>query len=395
MTSHKGTPPKVALIGVSGYATVYVDWLLEAQKEKRVQIIAVCAVPKDHHLPAIEKFRDIGTKIYESYEELFLAHKSQIDLCFIPTGIPWHARMTVCALRAGCNVLVEKPLAGSLADVEAIRKAERDSGKWVAVGFQDMYTVETADLKRSLVAGVIGKVEAIAMLGAWPRPESYYLRNNWAGKLQADGAQVLDSPLNNAFAHFVNLSLYLASPEEFASAKVSVDQADLYKSHDIESFDTAVVTATSTEAVRLWLGVSHASQHPIEPTIRILGTKGYIDWTREDHCHIYIDGQPAISQRVPNYVDTRREMFNKVLARLEDPKTYICSTEIAKRHTALIEQIHKVGIVQTVDPSEIVRTMHLGAKSTIPTIRSIENRLQAAFENLEPLSDIKLETTKA
>src|SRR5690606_37279986 len=107
--------------------------------------------------------------------------RGRIDLCLIPTGIPWHARMTIAALRAGANVLVEKPLAGSIAEVEAVHAEEKRSGKFVAVGFQDLYDPGTAWLKKELVSGTIGTIQAVRFLGLWPRRRSYFTRNEWAG----------------------------------------------------------------------------------------------------------------------------------------------------------------------------------------------------------------------
>ncbi|EDY84088.1 Oxidoreductase family, NAD-binding Rossmann fold protein [Verrucomicrobiia bacterium DG1235] len=392
MISSNGTPPQVALIGVSGYATVYVDWLLDAHKSKRIRIVALSVLPDELDLPAVTKIRNRGAKIVTSYQKLFASDAPRIDLCYIPTGIQWHARMAIAALRANCNVLVEKPLAGSVEDVERVQQVERETGKWVAVGFQDMYTSEIAELKNNLIKGEIGKVEAIAMLGAWPRPESYYLRNHWAGKLQADGAQVLDSPLNNAFAHFINLSLYLASSQIETSSKVEVTSADLYRAHNIESFDTAVVSARSSDDVLFWFGVSHACQTSIEPTIRIIGSKGHIDWTHEDKCITVFDDKIQSTRAVPNYAVTRGKMFENVIDRLSDPEARICESSVAICHTQLIEQIHEKGVVKTVDASEIERVTLGDGSATVPAIKRIEERLTAAFQTLEPLSDIECET---
>ena len=74
---------------------------------------------------------------------------------------------------------------------------------------------------------------------------------------------MLDSPLNNAFGHFVMLSLLFsgAQPDEIVP---STEGVELWRAHAIESFDTAVVTLRTRGGVRLWFGASHVSRTAIE-----------------------------------------------------------------------------------------------------------------------------------
>ena len=237
--------PRVGLIGVSGYARIYLQLVRELHDRGEINLVAAVVINSGEEPEAVGELQRRGATLYPGYEEMLAAHAGRLDLCLVPTGIPWHARMTVAALKAGANVLVEKPLAGSLADVAAIRDAERVSGRFVAVGFQDVYSTDAIWLKSRLCEGAIGRIQSIRFVGLWPRGTAYFERNHWAGRLQADGASVLDSPLNNAFAHFVNLALFFAGSEPGKSARARLESAELFRAHAIESFDTGVVRATS------------------------------------------------------------------------------------------------------------------------------------------------------
>jgi predicted dehydrogenase len=160
--------PKIGLIGVSGYASIHVEWLLQAHKDLRLIIAAFVTVEAECDSQAAEQLKATGAVQYESYLKMLEAQNGQLDLCFIPTGIQWHARMTISALKAGCNVLVEKPLAGSTTDGRAVIDAMNETGRWVAVGFQDMYTDEVAALKRLILKKRIGRIKTVSMLGLWP-----------------------------------------------------------------------------------------------------------------------------------------------------------------------------------------------------------------------------------
>lgn len=393
MISQTITPPTIALIGISGYATIYVDWLLDAHREGTVKLVAFVALKPEQSTPNCITLKSLGCTLYESYESLFEAKSGKLDLCFIPTGIQWHARMAVAAMHAGCNVLMEKPLAGSTNDGQAIIDTEKATGHWVAVGFQDMYTDQINNLKQSLLDGRIGKVKSVSMLGAWPRARTYYERNLWAGQIQANEAMVLDSPLNNAFAHFVNLALFLAGETSGTSANAIPYSVQLKRGHAIESFDTAIVQANSDTDIRFWFGVTHCCRETIEPSIRVVGEKGCLEWDHEGLCTFRVGGEIVETQKVPNYAMTRKKMFESVIKRLSDSSVRICTTDIALCHTQFIESIHLVGHIQNFNPSHIEEIVLPEENTSIPAVHGIERKLINAFKKLDSLDfDSLLET---
>jgi predicted dehydrogenase len=381
-------PPRTALIGVSGYGRLYLQLARELRDRGAIRLVAAVIINPEEEAVSVRELRDHGCAIYADYGEMLRRHAGEIDLCLIPTGIPWHARMTIAALRAGANVLVEKPLAGSLAEVAAIRAAERAAGRFVAVGFQDFYTPGTAWLKRELLAGAIGELRAIRALGFWPRPAAYYRRNNWAGRLQVDGVAVYDSPFNNAFGHFANLALYFAgaSPRDVAAAQQV--EAELFHAHEIESFDTGVVRARTASGTALWLGFSHACRTLADPVILIEGSAGWARWSYEKMCTVTPAGSPARFHPLPNAIDTRRIMFAEVLRRLHQPEAAICDTAMASRHTELIEAIHAIAPVQAILPALIDWITPPDGTSPIPAVRGMETTMQEACQKHLLLRDL-------
>jgi predicted dehydrogenase len=378
--------PRLGLIGISGYAKIYLQLLREARE--RVDLVAAVVINPEEEAADVADLKRHGTTIYSNYEEMLAKEAGRLDLCLIPTGISWHARMTVAALRAGANVLVEKPLTGSIADAEAISAAERATGKFVAVGFQDIYAPEVMWLKDQICGGAIGKLKSVRMIGLWPRPAHYFTRNHWAGRLRADGAAVLDSPLNNAFGHFVNLGLFFAGAQPRASAHVRVDSAELYRANAIETFDTAVVHASSPEGVKFWFGVSHTCRETREPELYLEGTEGRIEWWHEQRCVLAPKGGATQVRTVPDTTGTRRAMFEAVLSRLTDPSFPICDTSMAQRHTALIEAVHQAAPIHTLPSSLIEWENNTGPiwPGNVPVVRGLEEALERALETHGSLS---------
>jgi predicted dehydrogenase len=380
--------PRIALIGVSGYGTIYHQLLRTAAKEHRVRFVAAVIINPAQVADAVAELQAGGTTIYASAEEFFAMESGKIDLCMIPTGIQWHARLTIAALHAGMNVLVEKPLAGSLADTAAMRQAEVATGRWVAVGFQDVYANEARRLKERILSGAIGRLQEIRMIGLWPRPRAYFARNHWAGRIEADGAAVLDSPLNNAFAHFVNLGLFFAGPSADTSASVRIDSAELLRAHPIEMFDTAVIRGVSPEGVRFWLGFSHATRETRQPEIHLEGDTGSAEWQHEGDCEIVsADGSREIIP-LPDAVACRETMFDLVLSRLSDPGAFVCTTVIAEQHVRLIEAVQSSGKIRTIADEFIDWIPNASTGDETPAVRGLEAALERAMHQDSPLSSV-------
>ena len=349
--------PRVALIGVTGYAGIYVEMLRPFVKQGEIELVAAVVINRGDPAAAAAgvELASWGARIYDSNEAFFAGETGRAELCLIPTGIAWHARLTIAALRAGMHVLVEKPLAGSRVDAAAIRRAELATGRWVAVGFQDIYSEAAEQLRSELAFGVLGPVTAVAAFGLWPRPVAYYTRNHWAGRLRADGADVLDSPLNNAFAHFVNLALYFADWNGENEKPTTFREAELWRANSIETFDTAVVRGRLGNGVRFWFGFSHATEDLHDPEIVITGTRGEVRWQHEKHYELVTDTGEFKRVSMPDAFACRHRMLQAVLERLRRPGAPICDTRVAARHTAFICDLHAVAQARDV-PAHLVES---------------------------------------
>jgi predicted dehydrogenase len=192
---------RIALVGIGGYGASYVSELLKAGPEREV-MIAGAIDPAPERCPMIDVLREDGVPVFADLEAFY--QNEQADLVVISAPIQQHAPLTCMALAHGAHVLCEKPLAGSLADVERMIAARNASGKQVAIGFQWSFSQAILSIKRDILAGRFGKPLDGKALVLWPRGLSYYQRNRWAGRIRADdGSLVLDSPVNNATAHYL------------------------------------------------------------------------------------------------------------------------------------------------------------------------------------------------
>lgn len=331
----------IAIVGVTGYARVHLHVCLEQQKAGRVRLRAAVVVNPAEASAELEMLRAVGCAVYDSVDAMWAEQAGKIDLCMLPVPISLHAPMSVAALRAGADVLVEKPLAATVQEVHAMMDAERETGRFIAVSFQDVYSPEVIAVKKAIVDGAIGRLRSIRCHGLWPRPPSYYQRNGWAGRLRIGENWVLDSPVSNAMAHFLNLSLFLGGEGHWQVADPSVVEADLYRVKDIPNFDTAAMRVTCVNGVEIFFAVSHASEERIQPALRIEGSAGYVEWTFCKPFRLVSSEGEEKSYAFTDYSIVRSSMIKRVLDRIDDPSVKVFTPAMALAHVSVVNALYE------------------------------------------------------
>ncbi len=130
-----------------------------------------------------------GIKAYTDVAEM--VSKEKIDVVIICTPHPNHKEPTIAALEAGANVLIEKPLASSLEDCDAMIEASKRCGKQIGLICQRRWYMPAQRVKQAIDDGKIGKpvFATVNMLG-W-RDKDYYDSDEWRGTWKAEGGGVL------------------------------------------------------------------------------------------------------------------------------------------------------------------------------------------------------------
>ncbi len=374
-----------ALIGVSGYGAIYLREFRALAEQKKIRLAAVVIRNPDKVRGVYEELLAEGVQIFPSDVAMYEQLKGKLDLVGIPTAINCHEAMMNRALDAGASVMLEKPVAGSLEEVDRMIAAEkRYPGQFVAVGFQHSYGKEFQDLQRRIIDGEFGRIRQITVAGVWPRNDAYYCRNNWAGKqFAADGTPVWDSPVNNAFAHFLNISLFLSAAEAGKSAAGKLLHADLWRARpEIETFDSCKIELMAN-GVLIRNFFSHTGRENINPVIRLEGENGFAEWRCGDKMYIY-DRYGRLQEEY-SLTEPHPRMFQSVFSRLNDPEAFTYSLTEAGNHAAIVEELKKIP-VKDVNPSLIERRKSDGqfiTESVIdPVIRGWKQEWQDTLANV-------------
>ena len=253
----------IALVGLGGYGEVYLESLLDDPPREDWRIVGAVD-PAPERCSYLARLQALKVPMFVSLDEFYAA--AGADLVVISSPIQMHCEQTCYALERGSNVLCEKPAAATVQEVDRMVAARDECGGFAAIGFQWSFSTGIRELKRDIRAGLFGAPRRLRSLALWPRDESYYKRNNWAGRLRDDdGRWILDSPANNAMAHDLHNLLYLLGDEMDRSATPSLLVAETYRANEIETFDTAAVRILTTGGVEILFLASHATSEIVDP----------------------------------------------------------------------------------------------------------------------------------
>lgn len=162
------------------------------------EIVAVCDVSPDIAEKAAEKAG--VSKTYADYREL-LADK-QIDAVSVTTPNKYHMQPTIDALKAGKNVLCEKPLAMNADEARKMCAAARDSGKILQVALQSRFTGAGLFMRDFIGAGHMGDIY-------YARAQALRRRGvpGWGVFIEKDKQG--GGPLIDIGVHILDFTLYL------------------------------------------------------------------------------------------------------------------------------------------------------------------------------------------
>ncbi len=204
-----------------------------------------------------------GVRPYTSLEEM--VHDSAVEAVILCTPHPLHAEQACIAAEAGVHVLVEKPLATTVADCDRMIAASQRTGIQLGVISQRRLYPPVQRLRAAIDAGKIGDpiLGTVTVLG-W-RSAEYYAMDAWRGTWAGEGGGVL---VNQA-VHQLDLFQWLMGPVE----QIFGSWAN-FNHPSIEVEDTAVAALRFRSGALGTIVVSNAQNPGLYGNIHIHGRNG-------------------------------------------------------------------------------------------------------------------------
>jgi phthalate 4,5-cis-dihydrodiol dehydrogenase len=146
-------------VGVAGLGRAFLLMLPTLERHPNVRLVAAA----DPRAEARVRFAvDFGANVYASVEEL--CADTSVDAIYVATPHQYHARHVEMAAAAGKHVLVEKPMALTLAECRAMTDAVRRAGVQMVIGHSHSFDAPILKTREIIASGTLGPLRMITAM---------------------------------------------------------------------------------------------------------------------------------------------------------------------------------------------------------------------------------------
>lgn len=256
---------KYALVGCGRIATNHI----KAAKNNQLDIVAVCDVKPEAMETLLAKHgleRDPSIRHYADYRQML--GENDLELVAIATESGAHAQIALDCIERGVHVIIEKPIAMSMADADEIIRRSEEKGTKVCACHQNRFNIAVQETRRALEAGRFGKLSHGSIHVRWNRDRNYYTQAPWRGTWAQDGGCLM-----NQCIHGIDLLRWMMGDEV-----EEVYGATRQQFHDyLECEDVGMaVVKFKNGAIGTIEGTSNAYPKNLEETLYLFGRNGTV-----------------------------------------------------------------------------------------------------------------------
>lgn len=168
---------------------------IAAAKANGLEFAGICDIDQEVMKEKASRF-DLGdVPQYTDYREML--EKERPELVAIATESGKHAAIALDCIEAGCSLIIEKPIALSLADADAILKAAKEKGVKVCANHQNRFNKSVQKIREALEEGRFGRMFYGTAHIRWCRDKNYYEQAKWRGTWEQDGGALMNQCIHN------------------------------------------------------------------------------------------------------------------------------------------------------------------------------------------------------
>ena len=183
---------KYALIGCGRISPNH----FAAAINNNLEIVGICDIDPENMEDKALKFKlSDSVKRYTDYKEMI--KQESPDLVAICTESGKHARIALDCIENGCNCIIEKPIALSIADADAIINASIKHHVKVSACHQNRFNKSVQIIREAVDMHRFGKMFYGTAHIRWCRDHEYYDRAPWRGTSEQDGGALMNQCIHN------------------------------------------------------------------------------------------------------------------------------------------------------------------------------------------------------
>ena len=255
---------KYALIGCGRISPNH----LEAAINNNLGIVGICDIVPENMDILLNKL-NIDTNKYKKftdYKEMLENEKP--ELVAIATESGKHAQIALDCLDAGCNVIIEKPIALSLENADKIIERAKEKDLVVCANHQNRFNKSIQKIRQAVESGEFGKMLYGTAHIRWNRGQDYYTQAPWRGTWAQDGGALMNQCIHN-----IDLLRWMMGDE--------IDEVCAYTdnlNHDyIEAEDLGMaIVKFKNGSYGIIEGTTNIYPKNLEETLYLFGKKGTV-----------------------------------------------------------------------------------------------------------------------
>ena len=339
---------RVAVIGTGNISPSHIRSYLAFPD--RCKIVALVDIFPEKAQAKKEEYGLTDAEVFDDHKKIL--DRDDIDLVSICTPPYTHAEIAINFLNAGKNVIVEKPMAPSLAECDKMIEAAEKSGKVFSVIAQNRFRDSIWNLKKMLDSGKVGRVLHAQIDSYWWRGHCYY-DLWWRGTWEKEGG---GCTLNHAVHHIDMLAWMMGLPNKVTAVMSNA-------AHDNAEVEDVSIAALQYDKGAVAQVTSSVIHHGEEQQVILQCEKARISAPWKVYASISKDNGFPIENTelekelqeeydsLPKLAHVRHEgQIDNVMTAIETGGKPFIDGASGRRTVELITAIYKAGIThQTVD----------------------------------------------
>lgn len=205
--------------------------VLDAAKHAKVTALCDIEPDKAKELAILYEVKDV----FANYQEMLNSGVEVVSIC---TPHYLHKPMAIDALRAGKEVVVEKPMALSADDAEEMSSLAENLGRKLYVIKQNRFNVPIRLAEEALTTNKLGKVFMVECNVLWNRHQGYYDQSDWRGYRAKEGGALFTQA-----SHFIDILVWWFGDVVSANTKIATQH------HTIEVEDAGITNVAFSSGV--------------------------------------------------------------------------------------------------------------------------------------------------
>ena len=330
---------KYALIGCGRISPNHI----EAAKNNNLNFVAMCDIIPETMEEKSDKFGLGDVRRYTDYKELL--EKEKPELAAIATESGKHAQIALDCISAGCHVIIEKPIALSIADANAIIAAGKEKGVVVCANHQNRFNKSVQYMRKALEEGRFGRLSHGAAHVRWNRGKDYYKQAPWRGTWAQDGGCLMNQCIHN-----IDLLRWMMG-DDIVEVMAYTDQIE-HPYLEAEDLGMALVKFKNGP-YGLIEGTTNVFPKNLEETLYIFGEKGTAkaagtsdniieEWVFADGLDNPEEVKREFSENPPNiYGFGHTPLYADVIEAIQTGRKPLVDGEAGKRALELVLAIYK------------------------------------------------------